>query len=96
MRRRVEADPFDRVEAYVRQRLVDDRHVWVTVLFDEVVALGFDRSYQTFTRKLRERRLRPHCEPCAGVSGRATVDIPHPPVRRSCGTGSSWPTRRGV
>lgn len=79
VRRRAAVDPFNRVEAYVRQRLVDDRHVWATVLFDEVVALGYDRSYQTFTRKLREHRLRPRCEACRGVSGRATVDIEHPP-----------------
>ena len=42
-------DPFDRFEMYVRQRFGDDPHVWATVLFDEVVALGFDRSYQRFT-----------------------------------------------
>ncbi len=29
-------DPFDRFEPYVRQRLVDDPHVWATVLFGEV------------------------------------------------------------
>jgi transposase len=74
----VEADPFDRIEAYVRQRLVDDHGVWGTTLFDEVQALGYDRSYPTFTRKLRQRRLRPHCEACSGVKGRATVIIEHP------------------
>ena len=72
-------DPFDRFETYVRQRFVDDPHVWATVLFDEVVALGFDRSYQRFTHYLRERDLRPHCEACAGVKGHAHVDIEHPP-----------------
>ena len=41
-------------------------------------ALGYDRSYPTFTRKLRQRRLRPHCETCSGVKGRATVVIEHP------------------
>ncbi len=76
---RVEEDPFDRFEAYVRQRLVDDRHVWATALFDELRAMGYDRSYPTFTRKLRERDLRPRCEACEGVKGRATVDIEHPP-----------------
>jgi transposase len=79
VRRRPEiVDPFDRVECYVRQRFVDDPHVWATVLFDEIVALGFDRSYQTFTRYVRDRDLRPHCEACAGVKGRAHVDIEHP------------------
>ena len=71
-------DPFDSVEAYVAQRLVDDHGVWATTLFDEVQALGYDGSYPTFTRKLRERRLRPHCESCSGVKGRATVIIDHP------------------
>ncbi len=36
----VESDPFDRIEAYVRQRLADDHGVWATVLFDEVRGLG--------------------------------------------------------
>jgi transposase len=72
-------DPFDRIEAYVAQRLADDHGVWATVLFDEVQGLGYDRSYPTFTRKLRERDLRPHCEACSGVKGRATVIIEHPP-----------------
>jgi transposase len=79
VRERAKPDVFDRFEPYVRQRLVDDQHVWGTTLFDEVVALGYDRSYQTFTRKLRERDLRPHCEPCSASHGRAHVDIEHPP-----------------
>ena len=62
-------DLFDRVEPYVRQRLADDRHVWATVLFDEIGKLGYDQSYPTFTRKLRERDLRPRCEACEGVKG---------------------------
>jgi transposase len=37
-----EPDPFDRVEPYVRQRLSDDRHVWATVLFDEIAELGYE------------------------------------------------------
>jgi hypothetical protein len=49
------------------------------VLLAEVAALGWSGSYPTLTRKIRQRRLRPHCEPCAGVKGRATVDIAHPP-----------------
>jgi transposase len=79
VRGETEADPFDRIESYVAQRLSDDHGVWATVLFDEVTALGYDRSYPTFTRKLRQRRLRPHCEACAGSNGRAHVDIDHPP-----------------
>ena len=74
-----EEDPFDRFEPYVRQRFADDPHVWATTLFDELRGLGFDRSYPTFTRQVRERELRPHCEPCAASNGRAHVDIDHPP-----------------
>jgi transposase len=73
-----ESDPFDRIEPYVTQRLADDHGVWGTTLFDEVQALGYDRSYPTFTRKLRQRELRPHCEACSGVKGRPTVIIEHP------------------
>ena len=78
VRAAAEDDPFDLIEAYVRQRLSDDHGVWATTLFDEVEALGYDRSYPTFTRKLRQRGLRPHCEGCSGVKGRATVIIDHP------------------
>jgi transposase len=73
-----EPDPFDEIEPYVRQRLVDDHGLWATTLFDEVQDLGYDRSYPTFTRHIRERQLRPHCEACSGVKGRATVIIEHP------------------
>lgn len=78
-RRRAEPDPFDRFVPYLRQRLADDPHVWASALFDEVQALGFELSYPTFTRGLRTRELRPHCEACAGVKGRATIEIEHLP-----------------
>lgn len=76
-----EPDPFDRFVPYLEQRFADDPHVWASALFDEVVALQFPLSYQSFTRGLRSRNLRPHCEACSGVSGRATIEIPHPPGR---------------
>ena len=79
VRERAELDAFDRFEPYVRQRLADDPHVRATVLFAEVVGLGFDRGYPTFTRQVRDRQLRPHCEACASSNGRAHVDIDHPP-----------------
>jgi transposase len=78
-RQRPQPDPFDVIAGYVAQRLADDAHVWASALYDEVVALGYPLSYQSFTRSLRQRRLRPHCEACAGVKGRDTVEIPHPP-----------------
>jgi transposase len=79
VRRRSEPDPFEPFVAYLRERLREDPHVWATALYDEVAALGFGLSYQSFTRGLRLRALRPHCEACAGVKGRATIEIEHPP-----------------
>jgi hypothetical protein len=63
-RRAAGVDRFDPFVDYCRERLVEDRHLWALTLFDEVVALGFDRSYPTFTRQLRVRGLRPPCERC--------------------------------
>jgi transposase len=78
-RRRAEPDPFEPFVLYLRERLREDPHVWATALYDEVSALGFPLSYQSFTRGLRARELRPHCEACDGVKGRATIEIEHPP-----------------
>lgn len=77
--RRASAAPdlFEPFEAYVRQRLSDDPHVWATVLFDEVVALGFAQSYPTLVRKIRQRGLRPSCGAC--VRGGPTTIVDHPP-----------------
>ncbi len=72
-------DPLGPFAAYLAQRLRDDPHVWATALFDETVALGFDRSYPTFTRGLRAHGLRPHCEPCQASRGRDHAVIEHPP-----------------
>jgi transposase len=72
-------DPFEPFVTYCRERLAEDPHLWAQTLFDEVVALGYDRSYPTFTRQLRTRGLRPHCEPCAPARGRASAVIEHPP-----------------
>lgn len=72
-------DPLLPFETYIRARFVDDMHIWATALFDEVVPLGYDRSYPTFARQLREHGWRPHCEACSGVKGRDTIEIEHPP-----------------
>ena len=72
-------DPFEPFTEYVVARLTEDPHLWAVTLFDEVVGLGYARSYQTFTRQIRDRELRPHCEPCAGTKGRASTVIAHPP-----------------
>src|ERR1700737_2226413 len=60
VRERSADDPFERFVGYVTERLREDPHLWATTLFDELVALGFDQSYQTFTRQVRDRGLRPH------------------------------------
>jgi transposase len=78
-RQRSEPDLFEPFVPYLRERLREDPHVWATALFDEVVALGFGLSCQSFTRGLRSHTLRPHCEACDGVKGRATIEIEHPP-----------------
>lgn len=78
-RRSSRSDPFAPFADYVAARLSEDRHVWASALYDEVVVLGYTGSYPSFTRALRTRGLRPRCEACAGVKGRETVDIDHPP-----------------
>jgi len=78
VRRPAGPDPLERFSAYVSARFVDDPHLWATALFDEVVAMGYDRSYPSFARQLRLGALRPHCEACTGVKGRETVEIDHP------------------
>lgn len=79
VRRRTHPDAFAPFVDYVTARLREDPHVWASALHDEVHDLGYTRSYQRFTHELRARHLRPHCEPCAGVRGRPTINIEHPP-----------------
>ena len=78
-RARASTDPFDRFVVYVSERLREDPHLWATTLFDEVAALGFDQSYQTLTRQVRARGLRPACETCHAAKRRAVAVIDHPP-----------------
>jgi transposase len=78
VRRPSKPDPLDEYRAYVAARFVDDPHLWASALFDEVVALGYRSSYVSFARQVRLAGLRPHCEACAGVKGRETIEIDHP------------------
>ncbi|MFZ0158201.1 MAG: IS21 family transposase, partial [Kineosporiaceae bacterium] len=71
-------DWFAPFAVYLAARFVEDPHVWATTLFDEVVELGFDRSYPTFTRLVRARALRPGCERCHPAKGRPVAVIDHP------------------
>ena len=64
---------------YVIARFVDDAHVDGTVLYREVLDLGFDRSYVTFVRQLRLLGLRPRCEACWTGGHGVTVELAHDP-----------------
>lgn len=72
-------DPFAPFLDYVRARLVEDPHLWAITLFDELLALGFVLSYQSLTREIRNRGLRPVCLQCATATDRANSVIEHPP-----------------
>ncbi len=89
-------DVFARFVDYAAARLVEDPHLWATALHDEVVKLGYDRSYPSFTRALRMRRLRPACEPCHPVNGRPSAVIEHPPGEETQwdSGGAARPARR--
>src|SRR6266511_1509795 len=102
-RRRSAPDPLGPFVPYLAARFADDPHIWASALFDEVTRLGYGLSYVSFARQLRGRGLRPHCEACAGVRGRPTIEIAHPPgaehqwdgvLRRFGGTARVWRTDR--
>lgn len=57
-RRRAGSDRFARFADYCTARLGEDPHLWTTTLFDEVTALGYDGSYPSVTRALRQRGWR--------------------------------------
>jgi hypothetical protein len=46
-----------------------------------VAALGYRAPYPSFTRGLRSRGLRPHCEPCHPAAKRPVAVIEHPPAQ---------------
>jgi transposase len=64
---------------YLVARLAEDPHVDGSVLFRELAAVGFDRSYPTLVRELRRLQLRPVCLVCQHRRGQqVTVEIDHP------------------
>jgi transposase len=79
VRKRREVDPFEMFLAYVTARLVDDPHLWVRTLCDELEDLGYAMSYQTLTRQVRDRKLRPVCQACLTATERPNAVIEHPP-----------------
>lgn len=72
-------DLFEPFIDYMVKRLTEDPHLLALTLFEEVVELGFDQSYPTFTRAIRVRGLRPACKACHPTKGRAAAVIEHPP-----------------
>jgi transposase len=69
-------EPF---RAYLQARFVDDAHVLATTLYEELVGLGFDRSYPTLVREIRQLGLRPACECCQAGAVKLTVGLEHEP-----------------
>jgi transposase len=64
---------------YLAARFAGDAHVDGTVLYREVIDLGFDRSYVTFVRQIRLLGLRPRCEACRTGGHGVTVELAHEP-----------------
>jgi transposase len=79
VRARSSPDPFDPFVDYVTARLVEDPHLWARTLYDELEGLGFELSYQSLTRNIRARNLRPTCAACRTVTERPNAIITHEP-----------------
>ncbi len=69
-------EPF---REYLTARFADDAHVDGTVLYREVLGLGFERSYVTFVRQVRLLGLRPRCEACRTGGHGITIELAHTP-----------------
>ncbi len=79
VRAKPQVDPFGEFVDYVTARLMEDPHLWARTLCDELEDLGYRQSYQTLTRQIRARDLRPVCTDCATATDRANTVIEHPP-----------------
>ncbi|MFJ2190657.1 Mu transposase domain-containing protein [Kitasatospora sp. NPDC087861] len=69
-------DDFLQFLPYCRQRLAEDPHLAATVLFDEIVDLGYAGAYSTLTRALRRHQARPRCEQCQDAATAASSRSP--------------------
>lgn len=85
VRQSAAADQFDAFENYVKTRLIEDPHLWAQTLMDELLELGFGLSYQSLTRNIRTRDLRPVCQACKSVLQRPNAIIEH-----SAGAETQW------
>ena len=79
VRARPGPDLFEPFADYVTARLVEDPHLWACTLFDELVDMGFELSYQSLTRIIRDRGLRPVCQVCRTATQRPNAVIDHTP-----------------
>jgi transposase len=79
VRARPGPDPFEPFVDYVVARLAEDPHLWARNLYDELEDLGFGLSYQSLTRNLRDRKLRPVCEACRTATQRPNAVIEYAP-----------------
>lgn len=69
-------EPF---RGYLQARFDEDPHIEATVLYRELLAAGFDRSYPTLVREIRRLELRPVCVVCQHRRGEdPTVELEHP------------------
>lgn len=79
VRARSGPDPFEPFLDYVTARLAEDPHVWACTLYDELEELEFPLSYQSLTRIIRDRNLRPVCPDCRTATERPNAIIEHKP-----------------
>lgn len=79
VRKRSIPDPFEVFLAYVTTRLIDDPHLWVRTLCDELEDLGYSMSCRTLHRKIREFKFRPICQACLTATDRPNAVIDRPP-----------------
>ncbi len=59
VRKRSGPDRLGPFVAYLGARFADNAHIWATALYDEVVGLGYQGSYPSFVRQLRQAEWRP-------------------------------------
>lgn len=72
-------DAFGPFVDYASARLREDPHLWARTLCDELEELGFALSYQSLTRNIRARGLRPVCQTCRSATERPNAIIDHDP-----------------
>jgi transposase len=78
-RREPAASCLEPFRGYLQARFVEDPHVEATVLYRELLDVGFTRSYPTLVREIRRLELRPVCLECQHRRGETvTVEIDHP------------------